>query len=253
MNMASVHTARYCLASRSRIRRVVARLIALALLDLLLLSSPGVFASPLTSATLATGMIRVSGIVTVDGVRAASGQTIFPGNHIVTAGASESIIDLEKFSRLRLSPETELTLDFSRINISGSLSKGVVRGFIPIGIPASIKTAGAELLTDSSQPTVFNVQVEGETTRVSVEKGRVDVRSGSNLRTVYAGEVFATDSSAQPSSPSSLSNRQKGGLFAAIGAAAVFLAIAIIGREEPPEEQFGNCVIILSGSGSSCR
>lgn len=240
-------------ARDSSVRRATAFLITLALLNLSLLLSPGVVASPRTGAALVTGLMRVAGIVSVDGVRATSGQTIFPGNHIATAWASESIIDLEKFSRLRLSPETELTLDFSRGNISGSLSKGAVRAFIPVGIPASIKTADAELLTDASQPTVFTVQVDDEATRVSVEKGRVDVRNGSKLQTVCAGEVFGTDSSAQPLPPSNLTNRQKGGLFAVIGAAAVILALAIIGREETPQEQFGGCAILLSGPGSSCR
>lgn len=235
--------------STDNVRRAIALLIAVTSLNLSLPSLPGVFASPRPGAAIATGIMSVAGTVTIDGARAISGQTIFPGSHIATSEGSESIIDLGKFTRLLLSAETELTLDFSRMNISGSLSKGVVRGFIPAGIPVNIRTAGAELLTDSSQPTAFIVQVDGDATKVSVETGRVEVRIGNKLQSVGAGQVFATASGspAQPVLPSNLTNRQRVGLFAAIGAAAAILAFAIIGRDET-EPQFGNCVIVPSGT-----
>jgi hypothetical protein len=136
----------------AKLRRPIALLVAFTSLNLSLVSFPGVFAAPRSSAAVATGVIRAAGTVTVDGARATSGQTIFPGSHVVTSEESESIIDLEKFTRLMLSEKTEFTLDFSRTSISSWLGNGVVRAFIPAGLPVSIKTVGADLITDPSQP-----------------------------------------------------------------------------------------------------
>lgn len=249
MKLSSEKTARNFRGFNSTdyLRRSVAILILATLVNLLL-PSAGVFAAP-RGASSATGIIRVAGTATVDGARAISWQTIFPGSHIATSEGSESIIDLGRFTRFLLSAETELTLDFSRVNISSSLSRGVVRGFIPAGIPVNIKTVGAELITDSSQPAAFIVQVDGDSTKVSVEKGRLEVRTGNSMQSVGVGQVFATASGSptQPAPQNNLTTRQRVGLFAAIGAAAAILAFVIIGRDETAEPEFGGCVIILSG------
>ncbi|MBC8032093.1 MAG: hypothetical protein H7Z16_18560 [Pyrinomonadaceae bacterium] len=229
-------------------RRVVTFLAAVTLLNMSLPPVPGVFATARGSDSPATGVIQVAGTVTIDGAKGTSGQTVFPGSQIVTSENSESIIDLGKFTRLRLSPETDFMLDFSRTNISGALDKGVVRGFIPAGLPVNIKTAGGELVTDPSQPAEFIVQVIGENTQISVKAGRVELRTENKLHTVGAGEVFATaaGSQTQPDEEDGLTKGAKIGIFAAIGAAATILTIALRGRDAP-EPQFGNCVIVPSG------
>ena len=234
-------------------RRVIATLMVVTLVNL---SLPGVFAAPIRDAsTAATGVIRVAGIVEIDGMRGSSGQTVFPGSKIVTREGSESIIDLGKFTRLRLSAETDFTLDFSHMNISGTLDKGAIRGFIPAGLPVNIRIADWELVTDPTQPAEFMVQLFGDVTKLSVEKGRVELRSEDKLQTVSAGEVFTTASASQTTTPDEqdgLTDRQKVGLFAAIGAAALILALALTGDKKGEEAEFGDCVIILSGPGSSC-
>jgi len=234
-----------------KVRGAIACLVALTALNLYLQAVPGVFASTRAGAAVATGIIRVSGTVTVDGAEATSWQTIFPGSHVATLEGSESIVDLG-FTRFRLSAETELTLDFSRTNIAGAVGNGVVRAFVPAGIPVNLETADAELKTDFSQPASFIVQVDGGTTRVSVEKGRIDVRAGGRLTSVGVGQVLTTapGSPALLVSQSNLTSGQKVGIFVAIGIAAAILAIAIMGRDKS-EPQFGGCVIVPSGESSS--
>jgi len=228
--------------------KVAAFLIAVTLVNLLM-PLTGVLASTRRGMG-ATGIVRVSGSVTIDGVKGTSGQTLFRGSHIVTSADSESIIDLGKLTRLRLLPETDFTLDFSSESIWSTLGNGALRVFIPAGIPLSIKTAGGELRTDPSQPSEFLVQVDDENTRVSVRMGRVELSSKENLNTVSGGEVFTTASGSQTGSEEDegLSNRQKIGILAAIGAAAAILVIVLRGREKVEEPQFGGCPIVPSGT-----
>lgn len=170
---------------------------------------------------------------------------------IATSAGSESIIDLGRITRLRLGPETEFKLDFSRTYISGTLGNGVVSGFIPAGLPVTIKTAGGELVTDPNQPAEFRLEVFGEITKVLVKHGRVELRTENKFNPVGAGEVF---SNAGPQNrpndddddEDGLSTGAKVGMFAAIGGAATLLFIVLRGRNDQ-EPVFGDCVIILSG------
>lgn len=233
-------------------RRAAALLVAVTLLNLSLPLCPVAKAEPGREALGATGIIRVSGTVTVDGVRGMSGQTVFTGCQIAASAGSESIIDLGRFTRLRLLAETDFTLDFSRVGISSELEKGVVRGFIPAGLQVNIRTPGGELITDPSQPVEFTLETLGENTKVSVEKGRVEMRLESKLQKVSVGEVFTTTfgSRKQSEQEEGLTNGEKITIFAAIGAAAAILVIALRGRGEP-EPQFGDCVIVPSGESPS--
>lgn len=234
------------------VRQAIAFLIVVTLLNLSVPLLPKVLAAGGGNASGATGIIRVSGVVTIDELKATSGQTIFPGSQIQTSEDSEALVDLGKFTRLRLLGETKFGLDFSKTSIVSTLTSGVLRGFIPAGTAVNIKTAAGELITDASQPTEFTVQVIGDTTRVSVEAGRVELRKENELKTVSAGEVFTTAPvpQTQPDPDEGMTTGQKIGLVAAIGAAATILALVLIGRDEEAP-QFGGCVIVPSGESPS--
>jgi len=220
------------------------------------LSLSSVWATPHTGdkSRVATGIMSIAGTVTVDGTRATSGQTIFTGSHVVIAEDSQSMIDLGSATRLVLASETELTLDFSRTNVSSVLGQGKLRGFVPAGLPLNIKTADVEVATDSSQPAAVKVEVVDGSTRVTVEKGRVDLRVGQRLKSVSEGQVFSTAAAlpGQTEPPDDNDDRKKVGIFVAIGAAAAILAAVLIGRGDDPEDEFGDCVIILSGPSVPC-
>jgi ferric-dicitrate binding protein FerR (iron transport regulator) len=240
-------------------RRAAAFLIAVTLLSLSLPLFP---VAPVASVAVAatgrdalgaTGVIRVAGTVTIDGVQGTSGQTIFTGSHIATAAGSESIVDLGRATRFRLSPETDFTLDFSRACVSSKLGGGIVRGFVAAGLPVNIRTAGGELVTDPSQAAEFIVEVTGADTRVSVKTGRVELRTDGKLKTVSAGEAFTTaDPQDQPDNDDEgLGKKEKIGIIAAIGGVATILIVILQGREkQDPEPEFGGCAIILSGTSS---
>ena len=209
---------------------------------------PGAFTAVGRDASPDSGVIRVAGTVTIDGAQGGSGQTIFSGSQVVTAEGAESIIDLGKLTRLRLSSATDLSLDFSQSRITSTLRKGTVRAFIPAGLLVSIHTAGGELVTDPALATEFTIQVTDQNTQIAVKSGYAELRHENMLETIRAGEVFGTTGKTQESQDddAGLSTKEKVGIFAAIGGVAALLLIVFKGRDEE-EPVFGGCVIILSG------
>ncbi|MEP6912215.1 MAG: hypothetical protein ABI923_05650 [bacterium] len=228
-------------------RRAVAIWLATAMLNL---CTTAAFASPRLDSPLATGMTTVKGVVTIDGSPAISGQTIFSGSSIVTAERSESTLYFGNLTRLNLYDESKLTLEFSNSTLSGSLEKGSVRGFVPGSVRVDIVTADASISTDPRQPSAFSVQVESHNTTISVETGRVEIRTGNSLRSVMAGESFSTGNGAPllPGPQQNSNNRRMLWLFLGIGAAVAVLVVAITGRDnEPPCE--GGAVILSPTTG----
>lgn len=227
-------------------RRATAIWLATALLNL---CTTAVFASPRLDSPLATGMTTVRGIVTIDGSPAISGQTIFSGSSIVTAERSESTLYLGNLTRLNLYDETSLRLEFSNSTLSGSLEKGSLRGFVPDGVRADIVTADAAISTDPGQPAAFNIQAESRNTTISVETGRVEIRSGNSLRSVTAGESFSISNGAPllPGPQQNSNNRRMLWLFLGIGAAVAVLVVAVTGRDH--ETPCSGGAVVLSGSG----
>jgi hypothetical protein len=196
------------------------------------------------------GILKANGIVRVDDLRASSGLTIFSGSRMVTSSQSAAVIELGKLSRLLLSEQTELRLDFSETSISASIGTGKVRAFLPIAKPLTLITPAGVLVTDSSAVAILTVQVSNEATIVSVEQGRAELRSGKEIRTVSPGETFtaAGDCAAMPAPQQNLNTKAKVGLVAGIGAGLAILLFAITGDEDEEVDSFGGCVIVPSGS-----
>jgi hypothetical protein len=211
-------------------RRAVAIGLAIAILNL---SATVAFAFPKPDSKVPTAITTIGGVVTIDGLPALSGQTLFSGSSIRTAERSESTVYLDNLTRLKLYAESNLTLEFNSSSLSGSLENGSLRGFVPVGVRADILTADSSIATDPLQPATFRVQVEAGCTTVSVETGRVEIRVGSSLRSITAGERFSTGYSVSllPGPPQHTNNRKWVWVFLGIGAAVAVLVVAITGRD----------------------
>jgi hypothetical protein len=209
-------------------RKVIALSIAMALLNLSVIVAYG--AAAMNSRT-ASGLIVVDGVVTINGARATSGQTIFAASSITTEKQSETVLNLDNRARLRLDEETAFALESSRSGIFGSLDSGGVRGFVPAGIRAEIKTADASLTPDPTQPAAFTIKVEPCSTTLSVQTGRVEIRAWNSVRYIAAGESFSTAESApMPPPQQNFSHRKRLGLWLGIGAAIGVLIVVLSGR-----------------------
>jgi hypothetical protein len=225
---------------RHQLRRAVAIGIAAAMLNL---CTTVVFAYPKPDSALSTGMTTLSGVVTIDGLPALSGQTLFSGSSIVTAQRSESRLDLGNRARLKLYAQSKLTVEFSRTSLTGSLENGILHSFVPAGVRANIVTADALISTDPDQPGAFSIQVDSAGSTISVESGRVEVRTGNSLRLVTAGETFSTGYSASllPGPQQNTNKRKWVWLFLGMGAAVAVLVVAITGRDHEDES---GCVAV---------
>lgn len=230
--------------SLNSFRRLLAFLLVTAVLNL---SATIAFASP-PGPPVALATLRVAGNVTVNDQPAFSGQTILSNSHVVTASKSQSIFELGNFTRVSLSEQTDLALDFSAANISGSLRQGEVHAFIPADRTLSIVTPDGVVATDSGEAVVFRVKIAADGTRISVDSGRVELQAENNKRVLAAGETFSTarDTSPKPVPGQALSKNERIGIMAGIGGGVALLLVALLVGEPDEELNFGGCDITLS-------
>ena len=227
---------------RHRGRQAVALFVSVAMLSI---SSLVVFGSPSSIAKETTGLITVNGTVAINGRPAESGQTLFSGSTISTANESESVLTLRNSGRLKLGAGTTLKLRFSESSLSGSLKEGSVDFVSPTGIRAEIMTADGAIVADPVQPAQFRIQVEECNTNLSVESGRVGMRTGDKVRWVGAGESVSTADASAPLPQQNLNGKKKAGLIIGFGAAAAIIIWVIVHNHHK------NCTTVVSGTGSS--
>jgi len=220
-------------------RRLIAISVAAALLSLN--ASAGLAAPKLISKS-AIGTVRVDGVVEIDGSPVISGQTVFSGTSIRTSTESESTLHLDNLARLKLEAETSLMIESSKLGLSASLDQGAVRAIVPGGVQAGIITTDASITTDAGQPAAFSVRADSCSTTLSVEAGKVKIRSADYERSLRAGESFSTGGAQLPSRTHNLSNGKTVGLVVGIGGAIAILVIALTREEPVVEASFGGTV-----------
>ena len=157
------------------------------------LHSATVLGSSVGASVPPAGELTLFGNVHVDGELCVSGQTFFPGSTIAVASASYSTLVLSNHSRVELSAETILKLDFTDDQIKGALKSGRVRVYAPAGVSARLMTEGATLAADPGQMAIFSIEsVRDGGTTVSVEAGQVEISSGDHRQLLTAGGSFST-------------------------------------------------------------
>src|SRR6266850_1306471 len=138
--------------------------------------------------TLRTGSLSVVGEVTVDGQKVASGGTFFSDSTIVTAADSSAVLSLGKLGRIELLPNSSLQLNLADNGITGTMYSGRGRVSTPAGVAVKIATNDGDVSVDGSQATSFNVNTENVSTILGTDSGMAELRSGSVINEVAAGE-----------------------------------------------------------------
>jgi ferric-dicitrate binding protein FerR (iron transport regulator) len=232
------------------VRRGVALLTAAALLSL----SGRVGAAAPAPLPAPSGQVTAAAGLTLDGSPAVSGQTFFPGSSVSADEHSRPALALDNLARLELSGGTALRLDFSASSVGGSLEAGGARVYAPPGVAASLKTADAEVASDTEAgPALFNVSVSEDGTTLSVQTGRVEMRAGGRALTASAGQTLraAHGSAPAPAPPQgqNLSGKKRTGLFVGIAAALAAVIIVIAGNDDE-DEFIIPCPLVISPDGS---
>lgn len=202
------------------------------------------------------GFLKISGMVKINGVSAVSGQTVLARSAIVTAESSDSLIVFYNQVRLRLAAKGDLAVDSFVNRLSGSLQAGTMSAWLPAGVSLDFWTSDVSISSTAREPVVFIIQTnECQGTTITVNQGKLELRSAGRTYTVVAGESFstATDASGQ-SGQYHLSGKKRLGLFVGIGAAvAVLLAVALGQNDDDQENPGGGCVIVPSpGAPNTC-
>ena len=201
-----------------------------------------------------SGELSVVGEVTVNGTNAISGATVFSDSTVTTAKGSSAVVSLGKLGRVEVMPESSLKLAFSEGSVTGTLDAGKVRFSTSSGVAASVMTKDGSAVADNSSPNVFVVDVECGNTVVATQAGRVELRAGSAVKQIAAGNQD-TAGTAQPGSRCTRLTREtsfgslSGGslalLLLAVGGA---VAAAIIAATQDNDFNFGGNAVVISPS-----
>lgn len=201
-----------------------------------------------------SGELSVVGQVSVNGTNAISGATVFSDSAITTGQNSSAVVSLGKLGRVELLPNSSLKLTFSEGAVTGALDAGKVRFSTSSGVASSVVTKDGTAVADNSSPNVFVVDVECGNTIVSTQAGRVELRAGSTVKQIAAGNQD-TAGTAQPGSRCTRLTRDTE--FGALsgGALALLLlgiggavAAAILAAREDNDFEFGGTPIVISPS-----
>ena len=133
-------------------------------------------------------LLQVNGTVTVNGTAAISGATVFSDSTVTTAARSSAVVSLGKLGRVEVLPSTTMKLSFGDPNVSVSmLDQGRVRISSSSNVNASVTTNDGQIASTGNQRNEFIVDTSCGNTFVSVKKGSVELRAGSTVKQIAAG------------------------------------------------------------------
>jgi hypothetical protein len=132
--------------------------------------------------------LQIDGQVTVNGTQAISGATVFSDSTVTTAARSSAVVSLGKLGRVEVLPQSTMKLIFSDESVSvGMLDAGRVRISSSSNVTAKATTRNGEVISTGNQRNEFIVDTSCGNTFVSVKKGTVELRAGSTVKQIAAG------------------------------------------------------------------
>ncbi len=141
--------------------------------------------------------------VTVNGTSAISGATVFSDSTVTTAKGSSAVVSLGKLGRVEVMPDTTVKLTFTDSTIAVSmLDAGRVRVSSSSGVNASATTSDGVVLGKGLRQNDFIVDTTCGNTFVAVEKGQVELRAGSTVKQIAAGNQDTAGASRPGCTPS---------------------------------------------------
>lgn len=140
------------------------------------------------TAPKASGELSITGPVTLNGTAAISGATVFSDSTLKTGRNGGATVNLGKFGRVELGPETEMTLRFAEGTVGGNLRAGRAVVNAPAGVGISVVTADGIAVSDGKQAAALTVDVTCGNTRVMASRSDAKVTAGNKVEYVAAGQ-----------------------------------------------------------------
>jgi len=132
--------------------------------------------------------LEVVGNVTVNGAQAISGGTVNSDSAITTTARSSAVVSLGKLGRVEVLPSSTMKLTFADASVSVSmLDQGRVRISSSSNVTATTTTNDGSVVTTGNQRNEYVVDTSCGNTFVSVKKGTVELRAGSTVKQIAAG------------------------------------------------------------------
>ena len=176
-----------------------------------------------------SGELLASGNVTLNGTTAVPGVTVFGGSRVKTARDGSAIINLGKYGRIELGPDSELTLRLSEAMIGGTLISGQASVNAPAGVGISVSTAHGVAVSDGKEPSGIKVDLTRGQTRVTSTRGGARISGGSRVESLSPGQEISFGASPAVQAPAPVgSNVGAGGAAAFGGLSTKALTILIV-------------------------
>ncbi|HEU0254068.1 MAG TPA: hypothetical protein VFR12_13625 [Pyrinomonadaceae bacterium] len=140
------------------------------------------------ASTTTAKLIHVDGQVSVNGATAIAGASVSSGSAITTAARSSAVVSLGKLGRVEVLPSSTMNLSFGDANVAvAMLDQGRVRVSSSSGVNATTTTRDGQISTIGNQRNEFIVDTSCGNTFVAVKKGTVELRAGSTVKQIAAG------------------------------------------------------------------
>lgn len=132
--------------------------------------------------------LKIEGQVLVNGTSAIAGAAVSSDSAITTPARSSAVVSLGKLGRVEVLPSTMMRLIFSDANVSVSmLDAGRVRLSSSSNVTATTTTRDGHIVSIGNQRNEFIVDTSCGNTFVAVKKGSVELRAGSTVKQIAAG------------------------------------------------------------------
>ncbi len=148
---------------------------------------------------------------TINNSTAHSGTTIFSNSRVKTAANGSAMINLGLLGRVELGPNTDLTLQFSRGVLGGTLSSGKIAISTLSGVQVNLLTPDGSVSSASPQAARFVVDLARGKTNVVANRGAAKLLSGgrvSVIGVVNAGQVQGISRNAVASAANNTTSKQ---------------------------------------------
>lgn len=140
------------------------------------------------------GDLWVSGTVTMNGVPATSGIAVFNDSQIKTGRGSSASVNLGQQGRIKLEPETDMTIQFGQKLIGGNQVSGLSAISKNPNVQMRVTTPHVLIECNAcSQAALVSVEVKPEYTCVVVNQGLVTTTSGGKITQMRAGQALSFD------------------------------------------------------------